>query len=162
MGLLGGLSVEDVRAVQWDKSNLWEIEIDGIDGVNSFIPANDIELGFNGISNGTINGTSLEFAQTTVHPTLTMSYMDDEELSFTTQLREWQGEIVSEDGLVVLPIELAKRAIIITKLSSLKLGGDKFTIHGYPSGSLSYHGESDGSAGVYSLTFTIIGSDVHI
>ncbi len=156
------LTVENVRASQWDKSNLWDVRIDGVDSLSgSVFPINDIEIGYHGIQNGTLSGTSLEFPQTATFPILTMSYMDDEDLSFTTGLREWIDEIVSKDGLVVQPVEQAKKHIMFTKLSSLRTPINTEAIWAYPTGQLTYHGDSDGSVPIYSLQFTVVDSDLH-
>lgn len=156
------LTVEKVRSPQWDKSNLWDIKIDGIYGVKGFIPSIDIEFGFHGIQNGTVGNSSLEFAQTTTFPIFTMSYIDDEKLTFTKQLANWQSQIVSENGLVVQPPETASKLILIEKLSSLRNVKETFTLKGFPTGQINYHGDSDGSAPVYSVQFTITGSDIHM
>ena len=156
------LTVENVRAPQWDKSNLWDVTVDGIEPIKGkVVPIIDIEIGFHGIQNATLPGTSLEFPQTSQFPILTISYIDDENLSFTKSLRKWVDEIVSENGLVVKPVEQAKKHILFTKLNSLRTGKDRMSIWGYPSGQITYHGDSDGSLPVYSLQFTVVDSDTH-
>jgi len=156
------LTIEQVRAPQWDKSNLWSVLIQGVATLRGgLFPINDIEIGYHGIQNGTLSGTSLEFAQTATFPILTMSYIDDQDLKFTKGLRKWMAEIVSEDGLVVQPIEQAMKAIIFSKQGSLRFSEDDSAIWAYPTGQITYHGDSDGSSPIYSIQFTVVYSDLH-
>lgn len=156
---MGLINIESVRSIQWDKSNLWDVTIDGIKNPNGWFPANDLELGFHGLTEGTYG--ALSYAQGTTFPLLTMSYMDDEKLSVTLALKSWMSEIVSSNSLIVQPPEKAKKAIIIKKLNSMRSVIKEFTIYAHPTGQITYHGDSDGSTPIYSLQFTIIGSDLH-
>lgn len=155
------VNIEQLRAIQWDKSNLWDIEIDGIQNSAGFIPANDMELGFHGVTDGQYGAAS--FAQSTTYPVLTLSFMDDEKLSVVNQLRDWMSDIVDTTGLIVAPVNMIKRAIIITKLTSTRtpVPGGTMVLWAYPTGQISYHGDSDGSTPIYSLQFTVVGSDLH-
>jgi len=156
------LTIGNVRSSQWDKSNLWDVIIDGVPKLSGNVyPVIDIEIGYHGIQNGTISGTSLEFPQTTTFPILTMSYIDNENLDFTIGLREWVDTIVSKDGLVVQPVEIAKKHIMFTKQNSLRSSKKTNAIWAYPTGQITYHGDSDGSLPVYSLQFTVVESDLH-
>ena len=131
----------------------------GLESTSGFFPANDLEIGFHGITNGQFG--NLEFAQSAVYPTLTLSYVDDEYLTTTFAFREWMSEIVSKNGLKVQPINSAGKNIIINKLNSMRHVIDQYTFFAYPTGNITYHGDSDGSIPIYSVQFTVIGSDLH-
>jgi len=153
------LTVENVRSKQWDKSNLWDIYIVGIDfSTKNWIPANDIEYTFHGIENGTVGETNVNFAKGHVKPTLTMSYMDDENLTMTHALREWQEHIVSKDGIYVKPIyaDGVLKQMVLSKLNHKKEVVTNINAYIYPTGTISYHGDSDGSTPIYTVTFEVV------
>ncbi len=153
------LTVDNLRTKQWDKSNLWDVDIQGITfGGAKWLPANDVELVFHGIENGTLGDSGVEFAQKASHPSITMSYLDDENLSMTHSIRQWQEHIVSHDGIYVKPIESAG---VLKHFTLKKLNHKRETVTTvnamvYPSGSLNYHGDSDGSTPIYSVAFTVV------
>ena len=150
------VTVTHLRKHQWDKSNNWDINVEGIFFGNSRVfPANDTELTFFGIENESIGSTGLEMAKTRTRPNVTLSYIDDENLSITKQFTDWQRTIVSMDGYEVLPLSDACRFLNITKLNSMKEPLFKWRLKGYPTGTIQYHGDSDGSVPFYSVNFVI-------
>jgi len=152
------VTISELRKIQWDKSNLWEIKIDGFDFKNvDFFPANDTELTFFGIENGQIQSTGLEFVKTRTIPNVTLSYIDDETMSVTKFFTDWQREMVSMDGYDVLPLDECHKTLIITKVNSLNEKLYKWILNVYPTGNLQFHGESDGSLPFYSVNFTVVG-----
>lgn len=157
-------SIEQIRSVQWDKSNLWDIHIPAaIHPFDAWVPANDVEFGFRGIVNEAFGSASgLEFPKSTSYPTLTISYMDDEDLSMTMFLKEWQEGIVNVEGTMVKTVydPDVSKTIIITKHNSKKENVLTINCLGYPTGQITYHGDSDGSTPIYSVQFTITASEV--
>jgi len=153
------LTVENLRTKQWDKSNLWDITLEGMEFADPsrWIPVNDMEIAFQGIENGTLGETGVEFAQKTTSPTLTLSYIDDENLTMTHALRTWQSYIISHDGVWVKPMNSAGvlKRLVINKLNSKKETTTTINTFVYPTGAISYHGDSDGSTPIYSVTFVV-------
>jgi len=151
------VTVTNLRKQQWDKSNNWDIRVTDIKfGNSSVFPANDTELTFFGIENESIGSSGLEMVKTRTKPNITLSYIDDENLSITKQFTDWQRSLASMDGYEVLPLSHAGRYIFITKLNSMKEPIFKWRLRGFPTGTLQYHGDSDGSVPFYSVNFVII------
>jgi len=152
------LTVENLRTKQWDKSNLWDIFIDGIEfSTEKWLPANDLEFVFHGIENGTMGETSVEFAQKATQPSMTLAYLDDENLTMTHALRTWQEYIISYDGVWVKPMnaEGVLKQMVITKTNHEKEAVTRINAFVFPTGAITYHGDSDGSLPIYSVTFNI-------
>ena len=151
------VTVKKLRGIQWDKSNNWEIILEGFNfqGRN-FFPANDSELTFFGIENEGIGGTGIEMAKSRTIPNVTLSYIDDESMSTTKFFTNWQREIVSMDGYDVLPMSNSGKFIHIYKLNSMKERTHYWRLLGFPTGNLQFHGDSDGSVPFYSVNFTIL------
>ena len=159
------INIENLRAVQWDKSNLWDITIDDMptSPFTGWIPVNDVQLGFFGVSGESIGSTGLEIPYTRTVPTFNLSYYDDEELTITKFFTDWLKSMVSDDGYDVMLLEDAQKKITIQKLNSvLDEATQTWIFNAYPTGNIEYHGDSDGSLSVYSLTFTVSGGNMSL
>jgi hypothetical protein len=152
------VTVKGLRGIQWDKSNDWEITIEGFNFQNrGFFPANDFELTFFGVENEQVSSTGVEIPKNRTIPNVTLSYIDDENLTTTKFFTDWQRSLVSSDGYKVLPLMESYKTIHIHKLNSMKEKIIYWKLKGFPTGNIQYHGDSDGSIPIYSINFTIVG-----
>ena len=150
------VTVETLREVQWDKSNLWDITIDGSPAeFNGWVPINDIQMGFFGVANEQAGSSGLEFPATRTVPTFNLSYYDDEQLSMTQWFATWLNQTVSLNGYRVAHLEDIQRTFVVTKLNSMRQPIFTWTFQAFPTGNIEYHGDSDGSLSIYTLTFTV-------
>lgn len=156
---MGLLTVTELQFVQWDKSNLWDINLDGKSGVKC--PAIQVELGFLGGESTTLGDTALSYPKTTVYPTLTITYLDNEWLDFTTYLRDWYKKISKTDNFNITPISDCVKPCIISKLNSMKIPLDTWVLQIYPTGQVTYQGDSDGGmTPTYTVEFVVAGGEI--
>jgi len=157
------VSVEGLRGIQWDKSNQWDVRIDGLllrNGSLKIFPANDLELTFFGIEEESIGSTGLSMPKTRTIPNITLSYIDTEIMEVTRFFTDWQRDIVSADGYEVLPQDEAMKLIVISKLNSKKETIYSWSVWAYPTGNIQFHGDSDGSIPMYSVSLTVVGGSL--
>ena len=150
------VTVETLRQIQWDKSNLWDITIPGSPAdFHAWIPINDLQMGFFGVTAEQAGSSGLEFPATRTVPTFNLSYYDNENLSMTHWFSKWLKQTVSLDGYRVAHLESIQRDIIVTKLNSMREPIYTWSFKAFPTGNIEYHGDSDGSLSIYTLTFTV-------
>ena len=158
------IDINSLIGFQWDKSNLWDIAIEDMkfQSWGTGLPANDVQLGFFGIANEAIGSSGLDIPNTRTIPTLTLSYIDDEELTVTNFFKKWLQDMVSLDGVRVQTMETASKQIVLQKLKHDHSMSDVWVVNAFPTGNLEYHGDSDGSVPIYSVAFTVTGGDLKI
>ena len=155
-------TVTDLRKIQWDKSNIWDVQIEDFkfdDGV-LFFPGNDLEVTFFGVENESFGETGIEAPKKRSLPNVTLSFIDSENLTTLKYFTDWQRNLVSSDGYEVTPMNKAYRILIVTKLNSMKQPLYKWVLRVFPTGNLQYHGDSDGSVPLYSVNFTVVGGNL--
>ena len=150
------ITIETLRGIQWDKSNLWDIAIEGSPGAfNAWVPANDIQLGFFGVGTEQVGSSGLEIPYTRTIPTFNISYYDDEDLTMTDFFSTWLRQTISLNGYRVAHLEDIQKYFVISKLNSKKEVIKTWTFQAFPTGNIEYHGDSDGSLPIYTLTFSV-------
>lgn len=148
------VTVETLRGLQWDKSNLWDIFIDG-NTFQGMVPSNDISMGYFGIGTEGVGSSGLEIPASRTVPTFNLSYYDDEDLTMTKFFTAWLQSIASIDGFRYELLENIQKYIVVSKLDSTKQTTYDWLFQGYPTGTIEYHGDSDGSLPIYTLNFII-------
>ena len=148
------IDVESLRKIQWDKSNLWDIFIEG-NSFQGFVPANDISMGFFGVATEQMGASGLEFPANRTVPTFNLSYYDDENLTMTNFFSGWLHKTVSLDGYKYELLENIQRLIIVYKLNSKREVISSWSFHAFPTGNIEYHGDSDGSLPIYTINFIV-------
>ncbi len=159
------INITNLANLQWDKSNLWSINIKGMPDFHAWpggtFAANDTQLGFFGISNESIGSTGLDIPHTRTVPSLTLSYVDDETLTITNFFKDWLREMITLDGFRVQTLEEALKIITIYKLKHDLSIAETWILKAFPTGNFDYHGDSDGGqAPIYSLTFTVVAGNL--
>ena len=153
------LTIEHLRSKQWDKTNLWELNIDGKTGISC--PAISVEIGFQGGEGGNMGDTSLLYPKNTTYPIMSITYVDTEDLDFTNYFRKWFKQIYKQNNFSITPINDAVRDCIVMKLNSMKIPTQEWTLRIYPIGQITYQGDSDGSSTpTYSLQFVVAAGDI--
>lgn len=151
------LMTSHLKKYIWEYSNDWDFLFEGLDDFfDGWIPATSVELGFYGVTTEALGSSGVEYPVGNTKPTLTISYIDTEELVVTRFFTEWFASTVSQDGYEVqLPTDAAKEFKVRKLLTTNKT---KYIWTGkvIPSGSITYAGDTDASVPAYQVSFVVI------
>ncbi len=151
------ITLHRMRSIQWDASNKWEFELDGLENLfGGFTSATTLELGFFGVTNESLGSSNIEYISGRTLPTLTISYVDSEDLKVTRFITEWMASCVSQDGYEVALVEDASKKFTVHKLKSTGKSVYKWIGKVIPSGNIIYNGDTDGSVPNYQVTFSVV------
>jgi len=151
------ITIERIRTVQWDKSNKWEFELEGLnEKFGGWTSTTSLEIGFFGVTTEALGSTGTEYISGHTYPTLTISYVDSEDLKITQFFTKWMQDCVSEDGYEVETVADAAKDFNVFK--TLSTNETKHTWQGkvIPSGNITYTGDSDGSVPIYQVNFMVV------
>jgi len=155
---LAKININNLRSVNWDKGNLWEIKFPEIESIFGFVPVNDVEINFGSAEVSDYDGTPYEFLSGRTKPNLTISFIDNVNLDFLSFLKDWLDEIAPKDLNYVYAINDAKKLIIIKKIDQENKELRTYSFYVIPNSDIIYHGESDGNIPQYTISFSIISS----
>lgn len=155
------ITLERLRTVQWDKSNKWDFELEGLnEQFGGWTSATSLEIGFFGVVTEALGSTGTEYISGHTYPTLTISYVDSEDLKVTNYLTQWMKDCVSMDGYEVLTVDQAAKHFTVTKTLSTNAPTARWQGKVIPSGNITYTGDSDGSVPIYQINFMVVAGSV--
>lgn len=143
--------------IQWDSSNKWDFELQGLNDLfEGWVSATSLELGFWGITTEGVGSSGADYISGHTYPTLTLSYLDPEDLRVTNYFTEWIAEMASHDGYEVQMVSEAARQFDIHKTDSTNESRYIWTGKVIPTGNVTYTGDSDASVPMYQIQFTVV------
>ena len=145
------------KNVQWDSSNKWDFELDGLNALfGGWVSTTSIELGFWGTTTESVGSSGVDYISGRTYPTLTLSYLDPEDLRVTKFFSSWVKDMVSQDGYEVQMVSQAAKAFSIHKTDSTNQSIQIWKGKVIPNGNVTYTGDSDASIPMYQITFTVV------
>ena len=167
---MGIISIRNLAGdLQWDKSNLWDISIEGLNfhswptmyPVGTGMPANDIQLNFFGVLMESIGNTGLSIPYGSSWPTLSLSFIDDEQLTVFDFFKSWMYSMAPTiDGYRATLLNETSKSIVVSKLNHQQKVERAWTFRAFPTGGIEYHGDSSGDIKIYTINFNIVSGNL--
>ena len=157
-------NLDQVRAVNWSKSWLWDLKfIPGPDGFSDWFPATAVEINEFALDPHNFAGgnSTFEIPKNTTLFDLKITFTDDIYLHVEKWVKSWVNDEIFANGTTQTLREAVKK-IIIVKLANEKSDPkpvEEQIFWVFPKGSLYYSGNSE--AGIHSnvLDFVIAGKE---
>lgn len=153
--------IEQLRAIQWDKSWLWDICFpDAPPPFGEFFPAQTCKVNLATIQSFQIDAplTQHKVPWMSSPYEISLTFYDDVKIELLTWLAKWINSIVNTDKGYVLPIASPGvcRTLQVAKLNTKRELISLKTYLVFPDGgALDYEGDSNSDSPLHSYTFTI-------
>ena len=160
-------SIDDLRAVQWDGSWLWDIQFTGGNGTmpptpfNNWFPATSVSEQRWALNHRTIDApfTDINVPESTTPGTISIEYVDNQNTVLTKWLANWINLEIMNGLQFLTCLKESTKQLTIVKLNYKREIVESRVHLVIPVGESVYMGDSQSGLPTYSATFTMVGGD---
>ena len=153
-------NIDQVRKVQWKKSNSWDIKLEGCPSpFDSWFPAIDVQYTVAVLQSDSVTSLGFRVPKSTGPKNIRITFVDDEKSTLLNFFQKWMETVSPTNNSYTLSIHDAEctKMVHLSKLDSMRneIKVDSYRV--YPDGELEFHGDSDANLATYSLTLVVVG-----